>query len=183
MKKVLASPYIFTFYNEWKLKPCRNDYNIVFDQTFNEEIDIDRLKNAINRFINSFFIFNSHLEYNGDNLYWIKNSLVNELIYFPEPLTSKQLAEFISAPFNLEEGPLYRFGLFKIGNRLRFISVLHHVLIDGASINFFINQLSEYYTNISYQYSIPYHQQEALINNLSVFLLKRIKPQLSHLIT
>ena len=54
MYQVLLSQYSRIFYNEWKLKPDRSDYNIVFDHDLFGNIDVLRLQNAIQRFISEF---------------------------------------------------------------------------------------------------------------------------------
>ena len=134
MYKLILSPYSRIFYNEWKLDPNRSDYNIVFDQEFEGQIDIVKLNYAIKQLITDYVICNSHITEDNEELYWVKNNEVSGLEYFKHKLTKSDILSYVQRPFDLEIGPLYRFGLIKnSNNRYRFIAVLHHIIIDGSS--------------------------------------------------
>ncbi|MDD9335736.1 MAG: hypothetical protein PV347_06995 [Rickettsiaceae bacterium] len=107
MYRVLLSPYTRIFYTEWKLDQNRSDYNIVFDQNLNGNIDILRLNNAIKRFISDYVILNSHIEDKNEELYWVKNNKIYGVEFFEKKLSSKDIFAYIQKPFNLEEGPLF----------------------------------------------------------------------------
>ena len=140
------SPYHKIFYYEWKLDPNSSKYNIVFDQTLSSNLEIKRLKNAIHRFISNYFILNSHVEQIDDKPSWVISDEIRELEYFNAPYISDQIYNYVSKPFSIESQPLYRFALFTESNgNYRFISVLHHLLIDGNSFATLINEISNYY--------------------------------------
>ena len=113
MYQVLLSQYSRIFYNEWKLKPDRSDYNIVFDHDLFGNIDVLRLQNAIQRFISDNVILNSHIKNQGDDLYWVKNSQIYQLEFVEQDILNKDICFYIQQPFNLEKGPLYRFRLIQ----------------------------------------------------------------------
>ena len=116
MYQILLSPYINVFYTKWKLAPNRSDHNVVFSQEFEDEIDILKLNKAIKRFISDYVILNSHIKKQNEELYWVKNHKVYELEYLKSKLIDKDILLYVQKPFNLESGPLYRFGLIKNHN-------------------------------------------------------------------
>jgi amino acid adenylation domain-containing protein/non-ribosomal peptide synthase protein (TIGR01720 family) len=62
---------------------------------------------------------------------------------------NKWMDSVIRKPFNLLNGPLYYFALYKITeNESGYIAVFHHIISDGWSINILTNQLCDYYVKI-----------------------------------
>ncbi|MBR1417623.1 MAG: AMP-binding protein [Synergistaceae bacterium] len=49
--------------------------------------------------------------------------------------------EFVK-PFDLSKGPLYRFAAVKTDNNLYLLTDFHHLVLDGASLNLFIEELA-----------------------------------------
>lgn len=175
MYKILISPYSRTFYNEWKINPKRSDYNIVFDQNLEGSLDLERLNRAFKRFVSDHIILNSYIENQDEELYWVPNKTIYGLEYCKEPLKSKDLLTFIASPFDLENGPLYRLKIVKLSPRLyRLVIVLHHIVIDGLSVDQFIQELSSYYNDESYKNKIPTEAQVENIQKLSESLLKYV---------
>ena len=152
----LASPYTKIFYIEYQLDPLRSDYNIVFDQTIVGDINIIRLEQALTRLVEDHILLNSHLSFYDDELYWEKNSTIYPLTVYENNLNQEA---FVKSSFNLEQGPLYRFALFKNKEEAYdLIIVLHHVLIDGSSMDEFVGLVSSYYKdeNFSIDTSLQY---------------------------
>lgn len=175
MTQMLLSPYNKIFYIEWKLNPNRSDYNIVFDQELNGQLDIPRLANAIRRFISEYIVLNSHVGDRNGELYWVSNAEIYELEYIKEQLTNEVILSYIQKPFNLKQGPLYRFRLIKTcHNKYRLIIVLHHLIIDGNTTDYFIDELSSYYNNPSHKNNISIQEQLLSISKLSDKLSKKI---------
>ena len=62
-----------------------------------------------------------------------------------ERLTSR-LREEVNRPFHLEQGPLYRFWLWRLGpERHVLLLVFHHLLVDGLSLDILLRELGEAY--------------------------------------
>jgi len=175
MYQIPLSPYAEVFYYEWKLAQNRTDYNIVFSQEFENEIDIIRLGNAIKRFISENIIFNSHVINYKEKLCWIKNSKIYHVDHLDSTSTNKDILSFIQKTFNLENGPLYRFGVIKKNNKHKLIIVLHHILIDGSSFDYFSDELSNYYNDEYYQNNISIEKQLFSISKLSQSLSINIR--------
>ncbi|QSQ19553.1 amino acid adenylation domain-containing protein [Pyxidicoccus parkwayensis] len=61
-----------------------------------------------------------------------------------------RLLEESTRPFSLEQGPLYRFHLFRLapGHHVLLL-VLHHVLVDGLSMDVLLRELASIYTALT----------------------------------
>ena len=146
--KVKLSPYHKTFYYEWIINPKRTDYHIVIDQIVTGNLDIKRLETALEQLIIEFTLMNSHIVNENDELYWIKNDKINNLIYIETNNYDNQLHKYIEEPFDLEKGPLYRFYLFKNGlENYRLLIIGHHIIFDGSSGLEFYNTVTNFYNN------------------------------------
>lgn len=61
----------------------------------------------------------------------------------------KLVEKYISTPFDLSTWPLLRVHLICVGeSEYRLLFVLHHIIIDGASLRILCNELSEIYNSI-----------------------------------
>ncbi|MEM9244002.1 MAG: condensation domain-containing protein, partial [Pseudomonadota bacterium] len=170
ISKLRISPYTRLFWTEYQLDPLRADYNIVFDQTITGGLDLVQLNRAVHKFVHDHILMNSHLIEEGEKLYWIKNASILELQIFN---SCKGQADFVKQPFRLEQGPLYRFGVFKKSEQVHiFIIVFHHVLIDGLSFDYFIDQFSRYYNGMAVQ---KIRDQEKRISDITVSLENNIQ--------
>ncbi len=157
--KIKLSPYHKTFYYEWKLNQNRTDYHIVLDQELNGNLNIEQLEKGLVQFVNHHVLFNSHIIMENNELYWVKNNNISKLLYIENELLTYDYHNYIKEPIDLENGPLYRFLLFKTGlNQFRFILIGNHILLDALSTIDIYNKLSFYYNNNS----------EELFTNLSI---------------
>ena len=146
MKLINATEYTKGFWLEAQLDPTRSDYNIVIDQRVKGHLDIERLNRAIKSFVLDHIIFNSHLEGDINNLYWVENISVAGLEYYLDK-DIEYIKSWVAAPFDISSGALYRFGLFELESGVYdFIVVLHHALMGGAGGDYFIKKLSAYYS-------------------------------------
>lgn len=55
--------------------------------------------------------------------------------------------EFIK-PFNLSEGPLFRFKILKCDDNVALLSDFHHIIVDGTSLNLLFRQLALIYDDV-----------------------------------
>lgn len=143
MEYFKASPYSYIFWNEYKINPLSNSYNIIINQTIEGKLDVQRLRKTIQLFLKDFILFNSHINEKENEIYWVKNEYEIELVYYEN--TSYE-EDFMNHIFNLEEGPLCKFGLFKReDSKYDFIVHMHHLVIDGLSAQEFLDTISKYY--------------------------------------
>ncbi len=175
VQSIPLSPFQSVFYFEWKLNPQRTDYHMVIDQNIEGEINYKKLNNCLKNMIKDIFIFNAHVVEINEKFYWKKNNEVLDLEYFDKNINS-EIKIFLQREFNLESGPLYRYGLFKIDeNKYRLIYILHHAIIDGASAEQFYTEVSKYYNLNNYRYPISIDDQKNKIIEFSLKLENEIK--------
>jgi len=142
MKNIIASPYTRIFWNEFLIDPDAEDYNMVTDQCVMGELSVPRLKKALSLFSENYVLMHHCLEEIDGTLFW-KKSPLPQLQILPE---NADLQAFVREPFDLTKGPLARFGLKKKGtHEYEFITVFHHVIIDGLSAGEYYDALSSYY--------------------------------------
>src|SRR4051812_41424623 len=107
--QIKLSPYQEVFYFEWLLNPDGNRFHIVFDQLLYGELEPERLKIALNRYVADHLILNSHIQVILEEPRWMKNKYVRPLNYIDYPISDSELFDEVSHPFDLHEEPLYRF--------------------------------------------------------------------------
>ena len=143
---VPVSCYAKIFFNEYLLNPDTSKYHIVFDQTLSGALVTHDLEVALQKFLESVYIFQCNLHENDQGeLFW-KAHRQSIQLKIEKEFSKENIQEFIYRPFHLTKDALCRFGLFKLNeNSYRFICVVHHVLIDGQKFNDFIQIISDIY--------------------------------------
>ncbi|MDO5849574.1 MAG: amino acid adenylation domain-containing protein [Methanobacteriaceae archaeon] len=126
-------------------------------------IDADRLKLAIIKLIDYHSYLKTRIVMNNGIAYQEeRNSLVvDDLVEIVDvnfdslDLNNDDLkvyvGEFIK-PFNLSEGPLFRFRIIKSENKSNEVALLadfHHIIVDGTSLNIFFRQLALIYDDFN----------------------------------
>ncbi|WP_375771706.1 amino acid adenylation domain-containing protein [Archangium gephyra] len=77
---------------------------------------------------------------------------VLEVEELSEAVLARRLLEESARPFSLEQGPLYRFRLLRLSpERHVFLLVLHHLVVDGWSLNLLMRELGSLYTALGRQ--------------------------------
>lgn len=183
MSKALLSPYQKTFYFDWNLDPARTDYTMIQNQEINGKVDLIKLKNAFHRIVSENFILNSHIEIIKDDYYWVKNENIFDLeITYTDKIEEKTL-EFAKKPFDLLNGPIYRFLIIhESENKSRLLMAIHHIAIDGVSTVQFLDDLSNYFNNDNYKNPKCISEQISNINFLSKKFIDEIQSYKEHMI-
>jgi NRPS condensation-like uncharacterized protein len=165
MYHVKLTPYAEIFYNEWLLKPDSYRYNVPIIQDLYGELDITRLQSALKRYVTECLVLNSHIKIIDSEPNWEKNEVITELELSEQSI---DLVKYISQPFDLYAGPLYRFLLLRLDNNVhRLVLVFHHLVIDGSSVaDGIINAISNYYNDENYTAPYSINQQIELMNGL-----------------
>ncbi|MFO0319242.1 MAG: amino acid adenylation domain-containing protein, partial [Neisseriaceae bacterium] len=160
MYKIQLSPYHNIFYREWQLDPLSSKYNIVFDQTLANVLDIRKLSYALEQLIAEHFILNSHVINVEGVPYWKNNRKIRYLEVFDDIENKEKTYQYVSKPFDLEGEPLYRFAIFRdVDLNYRFILVFHHLIIDGSSFDELISEISKYYNKNNYSCKVSIADQ------------------------
>ncbi|APJ02762.1 non-ribosomal peptide synthetase [Silvanigrella aquatica] len=180
MYKIEISPYSKTFYIEWKIDPNSYKFNINFDQYLYGDLDVCKLDKSVKKFASEYLLFNSHIQNINDHIYWVANDEIFGIDYYSNALSDYGIQEYITRPFNLEKGPLYRFLIAKIDEKkYRFLCVIHHMIIDGLSANSFIEEISNFYNKENHFNSITFENQILKINEFNNYFNNHIKENIS----
>lgn len=167
--RIPLSPYAAVFYNEWLINPHSYRYNMLCaDHLLTGTLDPHRLTHALKHYVADHLLLNSHVQLFQTIPHWVKNDSVCAMSYREKPASEQTLFDFVARPFNLHQGPLYRFLLVKLpDHQHRFMVVLHHLLMDGISINSGVfAQISDYYNDLGSVKTIPLSDQIKQIDAL-----------------
>ena len=175
--QIKLSPYAKIFYTEWLLDPRSYRYNVSYAQILHGELNECRLRKALIRYINDHLLLNSHIQDINGEPYWIKNSYIEELEYIDYPLDDTELLSYATKSFDLYNGPLYRFKLIRLSdNKYKFIVVLHHLVMDGSSLDVGVfDTISNYYNDENYKIIYSIDDQIKLITNLTAKLVDNLE--------
>lgn len=175
---VPISPYTKTFYIEWELNKTRKDYNVSLDQSLFGDLNIAKLNLAIQRLVNDVLVLHSHIETIDGECYWVRNVVEHAQLLDRGKFTHDKIFADIIEPFDLNTGPVFRFLLYRVSAKHhRLVMVFHHVIVDALSLDFMVNELSKYYNDEKYKFSISVHQQQDQLNILYKNLQTRIEMQ------
>ncbi|CAL7959721.1 hypothetical protein GAMM_110056 [Gammaproteobacteria bacterium] len=170
MYKIKLSPYAKIFYTEWLLDPNGCRYNLSIDQTLYGNLDVDRLRAALKKYVAEHVILNSHIQNINEEPHWVKNDSIRELEYSDNHANTSALFSYVSRSFDLYNESLYRFRLLRINeNTHRLILVFHHIVVDGsASLDLGVFEaISNYYGDESYKIKYSIDDQIKLISDLT----------------
>ncbi len=184
MYKIKLSSYAKTFYHEWLLEPKATHYNMVIDQTLHGFVQTERLHQALQRYIADHLVLNSHIQVIDEQPCWVVNDQIDTLSCGNDNNDSsaaldQALLSYVSQPFDLHAGPLYRFKLVRLADdHYRFVLVFHHVVLDGLSMKSgIIDAISDYYNDCSYRYAISHKQQIEQLTQFTTQLEQKIDAQ------
>lgn len=171
------SPYANIFYTEWLLSPRSSSYNMSIDHILYGNLDVERLRNALRKYVADSVLLNSHIQEIDGEPYWIKNDNFSGMEYLDEAAAPSELLNYIARSFDLHQGPLYRFRLLRISDGVyRVIIVLHHIVMDGSSFDEgIIKAISNYYNDENYTSKYSCGEQIKLITNLTDILFAKLE--------
>lgn len=135
---------------EQQMAPDSNAYNAKFTFRLKGKLDERRLEEALKIWISRYRIFRSYYPaVNGKFVHKLAKSFpveINKYVCtFNEAL---QLIEELNKPYDITQGPLYRFTLFKTGAGEHLFHInMHHIIADGTSLISIIEELWKLYKN------------------------------------
>lgn len=132
------------------LEHCSNAYNIIAAYTL-RGADPERFKTALAATFNHYAILRTRFQLAGDRL---EQRIIPQLALplWSADIEPQQIAATLAelnAPFDLQQAPLVRFGLFSLPqpDTLLFAYAVHHSLFDGPSHKLFLTTLWQYYAH------------------------------------
>ena len=136
------------------------DYNMPAKMMLPDNIDLDRLKESIQKTADSHRILKSCIRLEGENIAGVYDE--NAQLYFEDYETGHENDFF--RPFDLTKAPLIRVGF--IGNELLFD--MHHIIADGTSLDIILQDIVRAYEGralaheaVSYgDYAVYYYHQD-----------------------
>lgn len=125
-------------------KPLSTMYNIPFALELPASIDVEKFENAVKSVaLMHPALFVTVSDEMGEPAMFFH---VPECVVEHTEALSKDaaLARFVR-PFDLANGPLYRFEICKVGDSSLFLVDIHHIVFDGSSMKVLLGQIAEVY--------------------------------------
>ena len=116
-------------------------------------IDEFKLKKAIIKVINSHPYLKTHIVMKEGAVYQEprNNMVIDDLIEIADlgndEIDDNYINNFIK-PFDLSEGPLFRFKIIKDSKGVSLLSDFHHIIVDGTSLNLLFNEIALLYDDL-----------------------------------
>ena len=127
-------------YVTYSKEPFALTYNMPAKIHVPDEIDINKLKDAITKAAGHHRILFSHIESDGQELIGVYDA-VDELVF--EQYNENEINKFVR-PFDLSKAPLVRVGI--AGNEILFD--MHHIVADGETMNILLRDIIKEYDGI-----------------------------------
>ena len=164
------------------------NYNLPKYIELGSDIDENRLKLAIIKVINSHPYLKTRIVMQDGVAYQESrdNLAIDDLIEIVEvnDVDESFKREFVK-PFDLSEGPLFRFRIIKNQGNTSILCDFHHIIVDGTSLNILFDEIAKSYDGIEYEteeingfeYSLNEvkTQESSLYKESELFFFNKIK--------
>ena len=124
-------------------QPVSTIYNIPTLLVFPKDADTERLAQSLQTLVRMHPELTVHFGSEGSDVVQISEPK-QEAVVTRNSMTEAQLADYkreFVRPFNLKQGPLYRFEIVTTEEHVCLLADIHHLVIDGGSLNVFLHQL------------------------------------------
>lgn len=155
-RRLVTSEYSKVFWFESLLRKSQEQqlYHLCGIYEYKIKPDKNRLKAALQALVNNYYNLRSYYrEEDGVLIQYIHDTLTVNLDCYEVNNQSEYqttLEEVTAKPFNLQEGPLFRFA-YIINNSnqtVTFAPIFHHIIIDGTAFDQLMTQVGEYYQQL-----------------------------------
>ncbi len=137
----------FGIFTNYSLNPDNIMYNIPFEMKFSNNINIEKLINAVKQVVNSADTFFTKIEMiNGELFQKIDKSRKYDVpvYYILEKDYEKRKKDCLKS-FDLLDDLLFNINIFKTENNVYMVVNIHHIIFDGLSMNIFLDKLKKAY--------------------------------------
>lgn len=128
-------------------------YNLAFEITIKNDVDINRLKESIKKAVlNHKILFSSVIE--EDNKLYYK---INRSVEYNVECSSVTISEYeqiknnFVKSFELNKGPLFKIEIYQVNKDIKLLFDFSHLVVDGYSITILLSDISGLYNNNSAQ--------------------------------
>ncbi len=177
----LCTPQQGVYFDTMK-HPDSIAYNIPSLLSFGKNVDVQRLKSAVEAVVGATPVMTSKIETQSGRI--VQTQIDGADIDVPiTEITEAELQllcdEFVK-PFDLHTGPLFRITIAKTESRVAMLFDVHHIVFDGLSVGVFLNNVKSVYesgttakTDTSYydfvNEDIDYQNSEKLADGRAYF--------------
>lgn len=131
-------------YSECVANPGDIQYNLPVCISMPQGVTTPQVKNALEKILEAHPYIGAHFQTddNGDTWQCPMDEMKSELpvLTLTEQELEQEKKDFVR-PFDLQEGPLYRFEIVETQSAVHLLCDFHHLIMDGASLNLFYRQL------------------------------------------
>ncbi|MBD3204235.1 hypothetical protein GF327_08115 [Candidatus Woesearchaeota archaeon] len=132
----------------------RPNSNVVFFGTLKKSISKEELQKIIFNLSHKHKLLNCKINSNNDTFYYlIDKNIEPDIVQYSntniEDLLKKELKHF----FDIEKGPLIKFGLLKKNKEMTLIINSHHTICDGMSLVYLFKDIEKMLLGIDIDYS------------------------------
>ena len=156
-----------TQYNIWLASQDENSsiaYNMFMAYKIDGSIDVDKLEKTINKIVGKYEILRTNfIEING--VPYQKTNLHDD-IQVPVPVievqkeeTDKIIDQLNNTAFNFQKDSLIRAYLLQETDQTILLFCTHHIIMDGLSLEIFVNEFIKNYNESSFLVSLPDEDQ------------------------
>ena len=124
-------------------QPASTIYNIPTLLTFAPDIDTERLEASLKQLVKAHPALTVHFGNKDSEVVQVTDP-DQQVDVIRSAMTQEQLNEYkheFVKPFNLKQGPLYRFEIVTTPDAVCLLIDFHHLVADGGSLDLFLNQL------------------------------------------
>ncbi|MBP5277349.1 MAG: amino acid adenylation domain-containing protein, partial [Prevotella sp.] len=124
-------------------QPTSTLYNIPTLLLFKKDTDTEKLETSLKTLVKTHPALTAHFGNEGATIVQITNP-DQEVMVVRSKMTEAELTDYkreFVRPFNLKQGPLYRFEIVTTEEHIALLLDIHHLVNDGGSLNLFLHQL------------------------------------------
>ncbi|MEN2401840.1 non-ribosomal peptide synthetase [Flavobacterium sp. MC2016-06] len=158
-----------TQYNIWLASQEENSsiaYNMFMAYKIEGSIDVDKLEKTISKIVSKYEILRTNfIEING--VPYQKTNLHNDIqvpipvIEVQEEETDKIIYQLNNTAFNFQKDSLIRVYLLQETDQTILLFCTHHIIMDGLSLEIFVNEFIKNYNESSFLVALPDKDQLA----------------------
>jgi len=154
-------------YIDWEQHKDSIQYNVPMLFLF-KGVEPSKVADAARAFVAAHPYLKSHLENVDGQVMQVRadDAPVDVLVKPLDKEPSKDFFQNLLKPFNLFEGPLYRFSVFSYGDSVWLLSDIHHIVFDGGSEALLAREIADFCNGIelspetfsAFDYSLYYKE-------------------------